>query len=421
MTAPAAQDSDAPQKASPWVIALVIAIVMIDSMGIGIIIPVTPALLLDVLPEATLAEAAIWGGVLTSLYAAMQFLFGPALGALSDQVGRKPVLILSLFVMVIYYLIMGFAEVFWLLLLGRIIGGITSATYATTSALMADISTHKERAARFGLLGAGFGMGFVLGPILGGVLGEWGARAPFFAAAALSFANLVLGIFILKETVTDKTRRRFELSRANPLGAFRAVSKFQGLSPLLWVFLIYAIATAVYAAIWPYFTEERFGWSPGMIGLSLTIYGVCFAIVQGALVRPAIKHFGEVKTVIIGVGFEIFSLTLMSLLTNGYILLMLIPLASLGVIGQPALQAILSTRVAQDSQGMLQGLLSSLSAISMVIAPLVMTYVFALFTDENAFVYYPGAPFAASALLLLIGLLIFLQKSRQLPNTTQTV
>ena len=414
MTKDADISSFSEPKTFNWTMMVVILTVMIDSMGIGIVIPVTPALLMDVLPGATLAEAAIWGGILTSLFSVMQFLFGPFLGTLSDQFGRKPVLMVSLFVMVGYYAVMVFAHTVWLLLLGRLIGGITAATHATATALVADVSAPKDKAARFGLLGAGFGMGFVLGPVLGGMLGEWGPRAPFVAAAFLSALNFLMAWLILPETVTDRIRRRFEWRRANPLGAIRAISQFPGLGPMLIVYLIYAIATAVYAAVWPFFTAERFGWSPAMIGVSLTIYGVCFAIVQGALVKPAIKRFGEYKTVVIGFSFEMFGLLLMSVMTNGTILLGLIPVAALGVIGQPALQAILSVGTSDDSQGILQGVVASLSAISMIIAPVSMTWVFSTFTEESAAVYYPGAPFAVSALLLALGLYIFVRKGRNI-------
>jgi len=419
MTKDADMRSSSEPKTFNWTMMVVILTVMIDSMGIGIVIPVTPALLMDVLPGATLAEAAIWGGILTSLFSVMQFLFGPFLGTLSDQFGRKPVLMVSLFVMVGYYAVMVFAHTVWLLLLGRLIGGITAATHATATALVADVSAPKDKAARFGLLGAGFGMGFVLGPVLGGMHGEWGPRAPFVAAAFLSALNFLMAWLILPETVTDRIRRRFEWRRANPLGAIRAISQFPGLGSMLVVYLIYAIATAVYAAVWPFFTAERFGWSPAMIGVSLTIYGVCFAIVQGALVKPAIKRFGEYRTVVIGFGFEMFGLLLMSVMTNGTILLGFIPIAALGVIGQPALQAILSVGTSDDSQGILQGVVASLSAISMIIAPVSMTWVFSTFTEESAAIYYPGAPFAVSALLLALGLYIFVRKGRDIQKQAE--
>ena len=401
-----------------WTVFLVVMTVMLDSMGIGIIIPVTPALLLDVLPDATLAQAAFWGGILMSIFAFMQFLFGPFLGTLSDQVGRKPVLLVALFVMVGYYLVMACAQTLWLLLLGRLIGGITAATHSTATALMADISAPEEKAARFGLLGAGFGLGFVLGPILGGILGEWGPRAPFYAAAILAGLNFIIAWLILPETVTDRIRRRFELRRANPLGAIQAISKFPGLGQMLIIFLLYQIATAVYAAVWPFYTAERFGWSPGMIGISLTIYGVFFAIVQGSLIKPAIQRFGEFYTVKIGFVLEIFAMSTFAFLTSGTVLLMFIPIAALGVIGQPALQAILSRNASEDSQGILQGVLSSLTAVSMIVTPITMTWIFEKFTDHSATIYFPGAPFVVSAFLLLLSLLIFLKIPSKIQNQT---
>jgi DHA1 family tetracycline resistance protein-like MFS transporter len=364
-------------------------------------------------PVPALQRRRYGGGLLASIYAAMQFVFGPILGSLSDQIGRKPILLVSLLVMAFYYLAMGFAQTIWLLFVARIIGGITSATQPTASAYMADISKPSEKAARFGLLGAGFGMGFVLGPVLGGFLGEWGPRAPFFAAAALAALNAVMGIIILPESVTDNIRSNFNWRRANPFGALKTVAAFPGLRLFLTVTLLYGIATSVYAAIWPFFTVERFDWSPGMIGVSLTIYGVFFAIVQGGLVRPAIARFGETKTVIIGFCFELLAMIMLALVTNGILLLFLIPVASLGVIGQPALQAIMSQATPNDTQGTLQGVLGSLHSVSMVITPLTMTFVFSVFTAPTAPFYFPGAPFICSAILIGLCLIIFLRRSAQ--------
>ena len=396
-------------------IFVIFTTVVLDSMGIGIIIPVMPALFAEVTGTEKISDIAIWGGLLASTFALMQFIFGPILGALSDRYGRKPILLLALFVMAAYYLLMGFAQTLWLLFLGRLIGGITAATHATANAYMADISSPEEKAARFGMLGAGFGLGFVLGPLIGGLLGEWGPRAPFFAAAMLAAANGVLCYFVLKESLETKNRREFMWYRANPIGAILDLRKFEGIYSLLLVFLLFTIGTSIYAAIWPFFTVERFSWSPGMIGISLTIYGVCFAIVQGVLVRPAIKIWGEKKTIIIGFCFEFSAMVTFAFLTDGKILIILIPLASLGVLAQPAIQAILSKSVGDDRQGAIQGVASSLNAIAMVITPITMTWILAVFSDKTAKYYFPGMPFLFSALMVL--LCLFIISRRKLAST----
>ena len=396
-------------------IFVIFTTVVLDSMGIGIIIPVMPALFAEVTGTEKISDIAIWGGLLASTFALMQFIFGPILGALSDRYGRKPILLLALFVMTAYYLLMGFAQTLWLLFLGRLIGGITAATHATANAYMADISSPEEKAARFGMLGAGFGLGFVLGPLIGGLLGEWGPRAPFFAAAMLAAANGVLCYFVLKESLKTKNRREFMWYRANPIGAILDLRKFEGIYSLLLVFLLFTIGTSIYAAIWPFFTVERFSWSPGMIGISLTIYGVCFAIVQGVLVRPAIKIWGEKKTIIIGFCFEFSAMVTFAFLTDGKILIILIPLASLGVLAQPAIQAILSKSVGDDRQGAIQGVASSLNAIAMVITPITMTWILAVFSDKTAKYYFPGMPFLFSALMVL--LCLFIISRRKLAST----
>ena len=399
-------------KNSKLPILVIFTTVVLDSMGIGIIIPVMPALFADVTGTEKISEIAIWGGLLASTFALMQFIFGPILGALSDKYGRKPILLLALFVMAAYYLVMGFAQTLWLLFVGRLIGGITAATHSTANAYMADISLPEEKAARFGMLGAGFGLGFVLGPLIGGLLGEWGPRTPFFVAAILASANGVLCFFVLKESLNKKNRREFMWYRANPIGAILDLRKFEGIYPLLLVFLLFSIGTSIYPAIWPFFTVERFEWSPSMIGISLTIYGICFAIVQGVLVRPAIKIWGEKKTIIIGFCFELSAMVTFAFLTNGKILVILIPLASLGVLAQPAIQAILSKSVGDDRQGAIQGVTSSLNAMSMVIAPLTMTWVLAVFSDKTAKYYFPGMPFLLSALMVLLCLFIISKRKQ---------
>lgn len=386
----------------------IVMTVLIDAIGIGLIMPVMPDLIQEV-SGGTLGTAAIWGGILASSFAVMQFLFGPVIGNLSDRFGRRPVLLVSLVVMAADYLVMAVAGSIWLLLAGRIVGGITAATHATASAYIADVSIPHEKAANFGLIGAGFGIGFVLGPAVGGLLAEFGTRAPFYGAAVLALLNAVFGYLVLKETVTDEIRRPFSWTRANPLGAFRAIGRLPGLTALLTVYFFYQIATAVYAAIWPYFTTERFDWSPGTIGLSLAVYGIFFAIVQGLLVRPSIRFFGERRSVTIGLAIEFFSLVFLAFVTSAILLFAAIPVTALGAIGLPALQGIMSQRVSDDQQGELQGVLASVTSVATIIAPLAMTQTFAYFTNEGTPYYQPGAPFLLAAGLMAVSVAIFLR------------
>lgn len=391
-------------------VLVIVATVVLDAMGIGLIIPVMPDLLREI-TGGDLGDAAIWGGILATAFAVMQFLCGPLLGSLSDRFGRRSVLLLSLAVMSLDYVVMALADSMWVLVLGRIVAGVTAATYATSLAYMADISKPAEKAQAFGLVGAGFGIGFVLGPILGGVLGELGTRAPFWAAAILAGANCLLGWAVLKETVTDATRRTFEWRRANPIGALNAVSRLPVMGKLLIVFFLYQLATAVYPSIWPYYTAHSFGWEPGMIGLSLTLYGLGFALVQLLLIGPSIRFFGNRRTVVIGLCIEVFALLFLGFVSSGFLVLMVVPIAALGAIGLPALQGILSRRVSDDAQGELQGVLASLTSLATILAPLVMTQTFAYFSGEKSPIALPGAPFLLSAAMMIFAIVIF-QNSR---------
>jgi DHA1 family tetracycline resistance protein-like MFS transporter len=386
----------------------VLLTVMIDAMGIGLVLPIMPELIVEV-QGGTLASAAVWGGVLSTAFAAMQFVFGPILGNLSDAYGRRAVLLMSLFVMSLDYVVMALAGSIWLLLVGRIVGGVTAATHATAAAFMADVSKPAEKAANFGLLGAAFGVGFVLGPVIGGLLSEYGTRAPFWAAAALSAVTFAIGLFVMPETVTDKTRRAFSLRRANPINSLRAIAGLPGIRPMLWVYFLYSISIYVYPAIWAYFTTERFGWSPQMIGLSLGVYGIGMAAVQGGLIRPAARYLGERGTIIYGMIIEIISFAILAFLTSGLIALLLIPLTALGAVVTPALQAMMSKATPDSQQGELQGVLTSLHALSMVISPLLMTSVFAQFARPDTGFYLPGAPFLLAMVLMVVGFAAFLK------------
>ncbi|MDJ0638688.1 MAG: TCR/Tet family MFS transporter [Paracoccaceae bacterium] len=393
-------------------LGFILTTVVIDSMGIGLILPVMPALLREI-GDIPLTEAALWGGILTTAFSLMQFLFGPVVGAISDRFGRRPVLLVSLFVMALDYLVMAVAQVFWLLLLARIVGGITAASQSTAAAAIADISKPEEKAARFGLIGAAFGLGFVLGPMLGGILGEYGTRAPFYAAAGLAALNCLFGYFVMPETVTDETRRPFTWARANPLGAFTQVGLNPELRRLLLLFFLYQVAFFVYPATWAFFTTARFGWSEGMIGLSLASFGVAMALVQGGLIRWILKWLGDRGTVIYGLVFNTCAFIVLAFITNGTLALLFIPLTALGAVVTPAVQGIMSRKTADDAQGELQGVLTSAGAMAAMISPLLMTGVFWRFADENAAIFLPGAPFLVSMALMLVCMVVFLTPARR--------
>jgi DHA1 family tetracycline resistance protein-like MFS transporter len=392
-------------------VTFILISVMLDSMGIGLIMPVMPDLIQEVEGQG-LGAAAVWGGILATIFAAMQFVFGPTVGNLSDRYGRRPVLIISLVIMAFDYVLMALAHTIWLLIIGRIIGGITAATQSTSAAYMADISKPDEKAANFGLIGAAFGVGFVLGPLFGGVLAEYGTRAPFWAAAFLAAANAIFGYFVLPETVTDRIRRPFEWRRANPFGAFKNIGKLPGLKRLMVITFIYTIAFFVYPGVWAYFGAERFDWGPGMIGLSLGIFGIGIAIVQGLLIRPILRRIGERNAVILGLSIDVVAFVALGFVTNGWLALALTPLTALGSIAGPALQGIMSRTASDDQQGELQGTVTSINAVATIIAPLMVTQTFWFFTEGHGPIYAPGAPFLLSAILTIGCIALFIKTPR---------
>ena len=393
--------------------------VVLDSMGIGLIMPVMPDLIQS-LEGGDLGQASLWGGVLATIFAVMQFLFGPTIGSISDRFGRRPVLLIALVVMSFDYVLMAVAGTIWLLVIGRIIGGITAATQSTASAYMADISKPEDKAANFGLIGAAFGIGFVIGPMLGGILAEYGTRAPFWAAAVLAGANGIFGYFALPETVTDRIRRPFDIKRANPLGAFKSITQLPDLGRFMIISFVISLAFFVYPSVWAYFGKLQFGWGPGMIGLSLGAFGIGIAIVQGLLMRPILNKIGERNAVVLGLSVDVLAFIMLGFVTNGWIALALTPFTALGSIAGPALQGIMSRTAADNQQGELQGALTSINAVATIMAPLLMTQLFFYFTHESAPAYLPGAPFLFSAVLTFGAVLIFIPVRKSIPPRTET-
>ena len=390
----------------------ILCTVAIDAIGIGIIVPVMPDLLIEV-GGGTLGEAAVWGGILATAFAVMQFLCGPTVGSLSDRFGRRPVLLLALLLMSLDYLLMGVANAMWILFAGRIIGGITASTPATAAAFISDISKPSEKAQNFGLIGAAFGIGFILGPLFGAVFAEFGTRAPFFAAAAISFANMLLGYFVLPETVTDKIRRKFEWKRANPLGALIQMGKLPGLKNLLVVLLFLQIAGSVYPAVWSFFGVEAFGWEPRMIGVSLAAYGIAIAFVQGWLIRRVLRYLTEWQTVVLGLFFEIVGFLGFGFANETWMAFTMIFISALSGIALPALQSIAARTAFDNQQGELQGVWSSVTSLGFIISPILMTQTFYYFTGPDAPVHLPGSPFLVAMLLAMLALALFVVYSRK--------
>jgi len=395
-------------------LTFIILTVTLDAIGIGLIFPVMPDLMMQV-THGSLSQAAVWGGVIVTSFAVMQFLFGPIIGNLSDHYGRRPVLLTSLAVMAVDYVVMGLAQSVWLLLIARMVNGIASATQSTTMAYIADISAPDDRARRFALIGAGFGVGFIAGPVIGGLVAGIDPRAPFWVAACLGAANLAFGLLVVPESLPADRRRPFTLTRANPLASFEAIRKLPGLRRLLLVGFVFALTSNVWPAIWSYYGHAAFGWNARWVGLSLAVFGLGSVIVQALLVGPVIRRLGERRTAILGLSIEVVTYAFYGIISSGTWALLALPVAALAGLGGPALQGMMSRATPEDQQGELAGINTSLGALSMILAPLVMTALFAYFTGPNAPIYLPGAPFLLSATLMVAAVALFVAGTRETP------
>ena len=381
--------------------------VLLDMIGVGIIVPVLPELLED-LTGGSVADAAVIGGYLVFAYAFMQFVFSPVLGNLSDRFGRRPVLLLSLLGLTFDYLMMSIAPFVWYLFIGRIIAGIAGAALATATAYMADITPPHKRTHRFGLIGAAFGLGFIIGPVIGGELGELGPRVPFYAAAALAFANFLFGLLVLPESLPKASRRKFDIRRANPLGAVVALRQYSSVLWLLAVLFFLQLATQALPTIFSYFTVEVFSFSSSNIGRTLGAFGIGFAFSQAVLAGPLSKGLGEPAVGIIGLAAAAIAFAGIAFSADVYQLYLFIAVGTVSGLAPPAINGLLSRQVPDNSQGELQGAVNAASSLATIIGPLAATQIFSYYSaDPSSGHYFPGAPFIACGIAVVIAVLIF--------------
>ena len=392
--------------ASRYALAFIFMTMLFDSIGLGVIIPVAPKIIAQLTHE-DMSGAARWGGWLFFVFALMQFLCAPLIGNLSDRFGRRPVLIASILMLGFDYFITGVAPTIFWLFVSRFLSGIAGASYSTAYAYIADISPPEKRAANFGITGAAFSLGFILGPVLGGLLGQSDPRLPFFVAAGLSLLNGLFGLFILKESLAPENRRKFEFWRANPVGALVALKRFPGIFMFCAVVILMRLAHDANPAVFSYYVMFKFHWTPQLVGYSLMTVGALMGIVYGFLVRIVIPRIGEVASVYLGLMGAAIGFAGYAFATESWqMFACMVPFALIGFF-MPALNAILSKMVGPTEQGELQGALACIGSLTSIVAPPLLTNLFAYFSSGKAPVYFPGAAFLAGSVCLVLAALVF--------------
>ncbi len=425
--------ADSPKAPRQAAIVFILVTLFIDILGIGIIIPVLPNLVEELIAtetvmadgtislQADVSKAGIYVGIIGAAYATMQFFFAPVLGALSDRFGRRPIILASLFGLGIDFLIQGFAPNIAWLFVGRIFAGIMGASFTTANAYIADISTPENRARNFGFVGMMFGLGFILGPALGGMLGWINLRLPFFVAAGLALVNWLYGFFILPESHSAENRSSFSLAKANPIGALVHLRKYPLVAGLSIVFVGTSLAQRGLQNVWVLYTDFRYGWDELTNGLALGLVGLSSAIVQGGMVRPMIQRFGERRTAKLGIAVSAIAFLGYGLASEGWMIPCIIIFGALGGLAGPAIQSIVAGKVGSSEQGQIQGALTSLMSLTAIIAPLLFTAgLFSYFTSPKAFVELPGAPFLTGSSLLLLSLIVIRGVFQRFPEEETT-
>lgn len=393
-------------------IGFIFITLLIDITGWGIILPVVPKLIGELINN-DLSEAARYGGWLGFAYAITQFIFAPIVGNLSDKYGRRPIILISLFGFAIDYVLLALAPSIGWLFFGRIIAGLTGASISTASAYIADISTDEDRTKNFGLIGAAFGLGFIIGPVIGGLLGHYGARVPFYFAAILCMVNFLYGLLILPESLDKDKRRSFSWKRANPIGTINFLRKQSKISNLVIALILVYVALHAVQSNWHFFTMYKFNWTERTVGLSLGLLGLLLGLVQGILMRWTTPKLGEHKSVYFGLLFYALGLMLFAFTNQGWMMFVFLVPYSFGGICGPALQSIISKNVPANEQGELQGALSSLVSVTAILGPPIMTNLFYYFTHDKAPFQFSGAPFFLASILMFISTIIIYFAFRQ--------
>jgi MFS transporter, DHA1 family, tetracycline resistance protein len=386
-------------------------VVFVDMCGLGIIVPVMPQLI-ETMERVPIDRAAEIGGWLLFAYAVMQFLFAPIIGGLSDRFGRRPILLGTLAALGLDYALMAWAPTLAWLFVGRLVAGIMGASWAAANSCIADVTSGDARGKAFGLLGAAGAAGFVIGPAFGGLLGQYGERLPFVFASVLVLAGALAGLFLLRETLPAARRRRFTLGRANPLGTVIQMARIPLVAGFLVVILLCQLAAQTTPAIWSYYTILKFGWTPLVIGLSATFFGILLAAAQGGLTGIAIARFGDVRAATIGLCAAVPAYLVFAFASAGWMMFVGIAIAATCNIAFPIMQGMMSRAVAEDAQGELQGAIASAISLTAIFGPLLMTGLFGAFADRSG-VYFPGAPFLLAALLFMLAIVQFTRTARR--------
>jgi DHA1 family tetracycline resistance protein-like MFS transporter len=385
-------------------LAFIFVTAVLDIVAMGIIIPVLPRLIEGFVGSN--AQAGVINGVFVALWAGMQFVCSPIIGSLSDKYGRRPVILISCAGLALDYVLMALAPDLWWLALGRIIAGITSSSFTTVYAYMADITAPEKRARAYGLIGAAFSGGFVLGPVLGGFLGEFGPRVPFWFAAGLSTVAFLYGLLVLPESLPAEKRMDFSWKRANPVGSLILLRRHPELSGLAIVNFLLYFAHHVFSAVFVLYAAWRYGWGPREVGLLLALVGVLDMLVQGVLVGPIVKRLGDRATMVLGLVGGTVGIAAMGWAPDWLMFILAMLPNALWGLAMPTLQALMTRRVGEDEQGQLQGANMSVASIAGVMSPLFFGWVYSLSVGENAVIQMPGLAFYLAAVVLLLAAVI---------------